>query len=817
MFVKKECKFMYNENESELEETSLINEYGAVVVQSLVTSFGLDFLVKDQHGGDVDTIHNVRQIDSDAKMYYKNEKNAQDYEQRGLYDPISYHSDPAFAQKKHIAREQFDQTGIPLTDEYTGESLYFRHKDPHKNANLDHVKSAQEIHHDRGRVLAGIDGRELANSNENLKWTNEHLNKSMKADSIQGYIKKNPELDEQTKLNMLKQDQKTRSALDSKINKKYYSSTEFKKDLVSASALRGVQMGARQVAGLIFLEIWFEVVDSVETCEGDIEDYFHAVAEGIKQGYENAVKKFDTYIKKFFEGSVSGVLSSLITTLTNIFMTTAQNVVKIIREVFASLVQTARILIFNPDKYPDAVKTQEAFKVLAAGLGVLAGTLTKEALEKTPVGQLGEIGKVISTFCGTLVGGLLSCTFIKIINHLFKTSLNFNLALYYYRKQETIDTLFADNNQLLAPFCLDINEHKYKHSKNQYKTMYISGRYYAFTSYIPEKGLQPILDCYHSWEISADNFWNFAIQFNRKLNPEFSEEYKQIKDLNFVWNNFFKLLPRKQSCNRNWLQTIEIEKFNVLKKKISIIQPDVIIFCTSRKFDKYISKKFSEKTKIKRTRFFNIFYPGYNLAKIINPHLPVHTYRIRPEVLKKQRYSNRLFYLITGQKNKKIKILFLPWKKIVTALAVIILLLFIFLLLKVCKEPIVEKKAENVIVTQPKILLQEIKSPIFKADKSSFTDQKAANIWLDMIANEISEKLNKNPRLQFKINGYVADFPNEIDDIILSRKRADNIKAELIKRGISEKILVTVPVGKTERWGKEREENRAVTIVSFEE
>lgn len=36
------------------------NEYERVVLQSLVTSFGLDFLVHDQFGGDVDTIQNIR-------------------------------------------------------------------------------------------------------------------------------------------------------------------------------------------------------------------------------------------------------------------------------------------------------------------------------------------------------------------------------------------------------------------------------------------------------------------------------------------------------------------------------------------------------------------------------------------------------------------------------------------------------------------------------------------------------------------------------------------------------------------------------------
>ena len=54
---------------------SIWAEYERVILQSLITSFGLDFIVHDQHGGDVDTIHNVREIGVDSQMKYKNAAN----------------------------------------------------------------------------------------------------------------------------------------------------------------------------------------------------------------------------------------------------------------------------------------------------------------------------------------------------------------------------------------------------------------------------------------------------------------------------------------------------------------------------------------------------------------------------------------------------------------------------------------------------------------------------------------------------------------------------------------------------------------------
>ena len=70
---------------------SLFEQYGRVIVQSMITSFGLDFLIADRHGGDVDTIHNVRQVGIDSEMTYKNSDNLRSYEERGAYDKNEYH------------------------------------------------------------------------------------------------------------------------------------------------------------------------------------------------------------------------------------------------------------------------------------------------------------------------------------------------------------------------------------------------------------------------------------------------------------------------------------------------------------------------------------------------------------------------------------------------------------------------------------------------------------------------------------------------------------------------------------------------------
>lgn len=136
---------------------SIFREYERVLVESLVSSFGLDFLIRDLHGGDVDTIHNVRQIGTDPDMKYKNQQNQADYENRGQYDSSVYHSDAKYRQKNaEVSQQKADGT---LKDAYTGKVIQRDEKH-----NLDHVISAKEIHNDPGRVLAGLNGTDLANS-----------------------------------------------------------------------------------------------------------------------------------------------------------------------------------------------------------------------------------------------------------------------------------------------------------------------------------------------------------------------------------------------------------------------------------------------------------------------------------------------------------------------------------------------------------------------------------------------------------------------------------------------------------------------------
>lgn len=421
---------------------SIWNEYERVIMQSLITSFGLDFLAHDQHGGDVDTIHNVRQIGRDSNMVYKNAQNKADYASRGEYNTYQYHQDPRYiAINKKVSDSKKNGT---LKDAYTGRTVA-----QNANIDLDHVISAKEIHDDSGRVLSGLNGTDLANCDDNLKPTDRSINRSMQDKDMEDYLQKweadrpqrqakinelklkgalsDKERKELSKLEKLEQidpdkmrteNKKTRAAYEAKLAKAYYTSSKFLRDTAVVAGKRGAEMGMRQALGVVFVEIWMSSKEEIQALPPgkDLKDMFEAVAEGVKNGVENAKVKYREVLAKFGEGFLSGTLASLTTTICNIFFTTAKNLVKCIRQIYASVVEAGKILLFNPDDlmFGDRIKT--ATVILATGASVLIGTAIGELIQKTPIVAIPGVGPVVTAFCSSLVSGLISCTLLVFLD-----------------------------------------------------------------------------------------------------------------------------------------------------------------------------------------------------------------------------------------------------------------------------------------------------------------------------------------------------------------------------------------------------------------
>ena len=419
-------------NPSESVFDSLFKEYQRVIFKSIITSFGLDLLIHDQYGGDVDTVHNVRAIGVDTQMTYKSRQNATSYDNRGDYS----HKDVEgvgtnFQRIKHDARAKYmeDPRNNTVHDEYENKPLGFLGKGKghptDKSAELDHVISAKNIHDDRGRVLSGMSTVDLADAEDNLKWTNEHLNKSMRADEIPDYTAKHPELPEDTKARMMDAYNQSKASYEDAISHSYYfdfsnpNCRQFYKEATLSAGKRGVEMGLRQALGFIIVELWFSTIDAIIESDQTFEGVCKATADGLVAGVNKIKSEYKSIFAQYGEGVMSGILASITSTITNTFFTTSENVGRILRQAWASTVEATSILLFNDRDQYLCDRMTSAAKVLATGASVVVGTLVQEEvslkLKHIPIHD--SLKNVLSTFSGCLCTGFLSVSLLFYIDN----------------------------------------------------------------------------------------------------------------------------------------------------------------------------------------------------------------------------------------------------------------------------------------------------------------------------------------------------------------------------------------------------------------
>ena len=397
--------------------------YEKVVIESLITAFALDFIKASEYGS-VDTIRSVRDIG------FKNEKHEAAYNNRGEYDPSTYHeANAAYKATIKEAKDDFNSRGNWKDDSYVpGNKVAYNKALPsERRAQLDHVLAAKGIHEDKGRVLSGLKGEDLANAETNLRFTNMNLNNNMKDKTVEEYIawcEENPEkvnymgkkgepLPEEVKHQLREEYKQAKAAYEKKIAIAYYTSSDFWEETAKDAGIQGVKMGVSQVVGFVFAEVWIvtkeEVLSLPTGCS--FPEIFTAVGVGIEKGFKSALSKYKLMIEKFGEGFLAGSLSSLATTLCSIFFKTSKMFVKNMRQIMASLTRSAGVLLINPDDLELGQRIKVSMIIMATGAATLAGSYVGVKVGEV-VGGIPVVGGVITRFCSALVSGLLSCSFL---------------------------------------------------------------------------------------------------------------------------------------------------------------------------------------------------------------------------------------------------------------------------------------------------------------------------------------------------------------------------------------------------------------------
>lgn len=177
-------------------------------------------------------------------------------------------------------------------------------------------------------------------------------------------------------------------------------------------------MGIRQALGFVFIELWYACkTELLNIPDGsELKSYFEALIRGAENGIKNAEAKYKGLLRSLGSGFVSGALASTTTTICNMFFETNKRTVSNIRFAYAAIVHAGNVLLFNPSDLLLGDRLQTATVILATGANSIVGAWAGNIIEKTPVGKDETVGKYVCSFVPILVSGLLSCTFLLILD-----------------------------------------------------------------------------------------------------------------------------------------------------------------------------------------------------------------------------------------------------------------------------------------------------------------------------------------------------------------------------------------------------------------
>jgi len=404
------------------------------VISSIVGPLGLGQFVAayDKVGGNVDTIHNAR------VGVYATDRERVKFETREKYDDKEYHKDKSYIKVKNQEISKIDDDGF--VDSYTGNKTTC-------DMHIDHVVSASEIHNDPARILADVDGVEVANTETNLKPTADTINTSKNSKNAQefsNYLTKvrarrdellvksslsENEKEELIKLNKLNEvdnnllidiENKSRKGIDFKYNKSYYCSAKFVKSITVTSSVEAGKMGIQQAIGLLLTDLFeacfIEIKDSCGNGFSNISganSFFEALSIRLRRVGSRILEDWKSVVSAFKDGAISGFVSNMVTTAINAFCTTAKNIVRLIREGFFSLLKAFKTILFRPEGTTLEQSADAALKLVAAGVVTIGGISLQEFLNlhlRPLFTSLPIIGSFSEIFISIIVGGVTAVT-----------------------------------------------------------------------------------------------------------------------------------------------------------------------------------------------------------------------------------------------------------------------------------------------------------------------------------------------------------------------------------------------------------------------
>jgi hypothetical protein len=149
------------------------------------------------------------------------------------------------------------------------------------------------------------------------------------------------------------------------------------------------------------------------------KDFLIAFKLRLRRVASTVWKNWKNIIAAFKDGALSGFISNIITTIINIFFTTAKNIVRIIREGTFVLFNAAKMILFPPKDMTLEEIWDAALKIIVTGTGTLAGICIEESLSKLiiTIPLLAPLAQTLSLIVSGILTGLITSIALFAINN----------------------------------------------------------------------------------------------------------------------------------------------------------------------------------------------------------------------------------------------------------------------------------------------------------------------------------------------------------------------------------------------------------------
>src|SRR5699024_7616656 len=369
--------------EKEKELISNPDSIGKVILDEVWTQFG------NQIGLDVTNETLIQKYDRE---------NPEDYNVVGR----EVMADQRYKNSNKVMKDKHEK-GI-LKDEYTGKKLK-----ANEQQNLDHVVSRKELFDNKRRKQAGLDVKDLANKDENLKPTNQSLNKSKREKRMEDYVatqeQRRKDLIEQNKRANEKIDQSNKSEADKKAHKDKndrYLKNKLDADeklmmenddkargAINQDIRKGATKNAVKKAGKDALKAML-----VSSLFAMLKEIVQGLVRFFKQKKKSlqlflvemkaSVKRFFTKIFRLVQNGASNLIGTIISEIFGPIVSVFKRLSSMIKQSVATVMDAINYLKDkeNKDK-PISVKMAQIGKIVTAGLVAGGGIMLVEVFEKT--------------------------------------------------------------------------------------------------------------------------------------------------------------------------------------------------------------------------------------------------------------------------------------------------------------------------------------------------------------------------------------------------------------------------------------------------